>query len=68
MKDRELHRAELPPGEQLLRKKEAAAHLACSLRMIDRLVVLGLLTRVKILGARRYLQSEIDAIKKKGAL
>jgi hypothetical protein len=58
----ELQWAGWPPGEKLLRKKEAAALLACSLRMIDRLVVLGKLTRVKIMGAVRYRLSEIMAI------
>jgi hypothetical protein len=64
----ELQLPGVPTGKGLVRKKEAAADLACSPRMIDRLVVLKKLTRVKILGASRYRQSEIDVIKEKGAL
>jgi excisionase family DNA binding protein len=54
-------------GEKLLRKKEAASLLGCSVRMIDRLVCLGKLTRVKILGAVRYRLSEIHGLMEGGA-
>ena len=46
MNGRELQRAGCPPGKELLRKKEAAALLACSPRMIDRLVNVWKLKRV----------------------
>jgi predicted DNA-binding transcriptional regulator AlpA len=62
MNGRELQRAGCPPGKELVRKKEAAAILACSSRMIDRLVNAGKLRRVKYLGAVRYRLSEIMAI------
>ena len=39
--------------EKLLRKKEAASLLACSARTIDRLVNLGRLTKVMVLGGVR---------------
>jgi excisionase family DNA binding protein len=39
-------------GDRLLRKKEAAAILACSLRAVDRLVNAGKLTRVKVAGVK----------------
>jgi predicted DNA-binding transcriptional regulator AlpA len=53
--------------ERLVRKKEAASLLGCSVRMIDRLVCLGKLTRVKILGAVRYRLSEIQGLMEGGA-
>jgi excisionase family DNA binding protein len=45
--------------DRLLRKKEAASMLACSSRTIDRLVSLGRLRRVKVLGGVRFRLSEI---------
>ena len=45
--------------EKLLRKKEVASMLACSVRTIERLVSAGRLTRVKVLGAVRFRESEI---------
>lgn len=53
---------ELPDNDRLVRKCEAASFLACSLRTIDRLVVLGELNRIYVLGAVRYRLSEIQAI------
>jgi excisionase family DNA binding protein len=38
--------------DRLLRKKEAAKMLACSLRAVDRLVNAGKLTRVKVAGVK----------------
>jgi excisionase family DNA binding protein len=38
--------------ENLLKKKEVAAMLACSLRTVDRLVNAGKLTRVKVAGVK----------------
>jgi excisionase family DNA binding protein len=48
--------------DRLLRKKEAAAMLACSLRTVDRLVNAGRLTRVKILGGIRFRFSQVQML------
>jgi predicted DNA-binding transcriptional regulator AlpA len=53
--------------DRLVKKKEAASLLDCSLRSIDRLVSAGLLTRVKNLGMVRYRLSEISTIANGGA-
>jgi excisionase family DNA binding protein len=45
--------------EKLLRKKEVAALLACSERTVDRLVAVGRLARVKVLGGVRFRLSEV---------
>lgn len=50
-----------PPDDRLLRKKETAAMLACSLRTVDRLANSGRLTRVKFAGVR-FRESEVRAI------
>ena len=42
-----------PAGLQLLTKKQVANLLACSVRMVERLVASGTLTAVKIRGAVR---------------
>ena len=55
------------PADRLLRKAEAAAFLACSARTIDRLVCLGRLTRVKVLGGVRFRMSEVFGIFAGGA-
>jgi excisionase family DNA binding protein len=47
--------------ENLLRKKEVAKMLACSLRTVDRLANAGRLTRVKCAGVR-FRASEVQAI------
>jgi excisionase family DNA binding protein len=39
-------------NEKLLRKKQVAELLACSLRTVDRLVNAGRLTRVKVAGVK----------------
>jgi predicted DNA-binding transcriptional regulator AlpA len=49
-------------GEKLLRKKEVAALLACSTRTIDRLVCLGRLSRVYVIGGVRFRLSQVLAI------
>ena len=54
------------PEDKLLRKKEAASLLACSARTVDRLVNLGRLTRVKILGGVRFRLSQVRAIMEGG--
>jgi predicted DNA-binding transcriptional regulator AlpA len=52
--------AESLKNDRLLRKKEAAAMLAYSLRSVDRLVAAGKLTRAKILGGIRFRLSEVQ--------
>jgi excisionase family DNA binding protein len=53
--------------EKLLRKKDVARLLACSVRMVERLVASGTLTVVKIRGAVRFRSSDIEQIIAKGA-
>jgi excisionase family DNA binding protein len=54
-------------GMQLLTKKEVARLLACSVRMVERLVASGTLTAVKIRGAVRFRLSDVEQIMMKGA-
>ena len=54
------------PKVRLLRKKEVKFILACSPRTIDRLVSYGKLTRVKVLGAVRYKEDEVQELIRKG--
>ena len=54
-------------GEKLLRKKDVAELLACSVRSVDRLVSSRRLERVKVLGAVRFRQSQVQAIVGGGA-
>lgn len=49
-------------AENLLRKKEVAEMLACSVRTVDRLASSGRLTRVKVGGCVRFRASEVQAI------
>ena len=56
-----------PAGLQLLTKKQVANLLACSCRMVERLVASGTLTAVKIRGAVRFRSSDIEQIMMKGA-
>lgn len=49
-------------NDQLLKKKDVATMLACSLRSIDRLVAAGRLTRVRLLGAARFRLSEVKLL------
>ena len=49
-------------NEKLLRKKQVAEILACSLRTVDRLVNAGRLTRVKILGGIRFRMSQVQLL------
>jgi excisionase family DNA binding protein len=49
-------------NDRLLRKKEVAEMLACSLRTVGRLVNAGKLTRVKILGGIRFRLSEVQIL------
>jgi excisionase family DNA binding protein len=52
--------------ESLLRKRQVAEKLACSLRTVDRLVNAGRLTRVRILGGIRFRLSQVLMIMKGG--
>ena len=49
-------------NEKLLRKSEVAERLACSPRTVDREASCGRLTRVKVRGAVRFLETEVQAI------
>jgi excisionase family DNA binding protein len=49
-------------GENLLRKKDVAEKLACSLRTVDRLANAGRLQRVKILGGIRFRLSQVQTL------
>ena len=49
-------------NDNLLRKKQVAEKLACSLRTVDRLVNAGKLTRVKILGGIRFRLSQVQML------
>jgi excisionase family DNA binding protein len=46
-------------ADKLLRKREAADRLACSLRTVEREANEGRLTRVKVRGGVRFRESEI---------
>ena len=54
-------------NEKLLRKKDVANLLACSVCTIERLVAAGRLTCVRIRGAVRFRESEVSAIINGGA-
>jgi excisionase family DNA binding protein len=49
-------------NDRLLRKKEVAEKLACSLRTVDRLVIARRLTRVKIMGGIRFRLSQVQIL------
>jgi excisionase family DNA binding protein len=61
------NKVDKPAGLQLLTKKQVANLLACSCRMVERLVASGTLTAVKIRGAVRFRSSDIEQIMMKGA-
>jgi len=48
--------------EKLLKKRQVAEVLSCSLRTVDRLVNAGRLTRVKILGGIRFRWSQVQML------
>lgn len=48
--------------EKLLKKKQVAEKLSCSLRTVDRLVNARRLTRVKILGGIRFRWSQVQML------
>ena len=52
--------------DKLLKKKQVAHMLACSLRTVDRLVNAGRLTRVRILGGIRFRFSQVQNLMKGG--
>jgi excisionase family DNA binding protein len=54
-------------SHQLVTKKEVARLLACSVRMVERLVASGTLTAVRIRGAVRFRLRDIEQITVKGA-
>ena len=54
-------------SHQLVTKKEVARLLACSVRMVERLMASGTLTAVKIRGAVRFRLRDIQQITVKGA-
>jgi predicted DNA-binding transcriptional regulator AlpA len=50
------------PQERLLRKKDVVKRLALSPRSVDRLVAGEQLTKVKLMGAVRFKESEVMAL------
>lgn len=54
--------------DKLLRKKEAAAILACSVRTIDRIASSGQLPRVKVRGGVRFWYSAVLALAMSGTV
>jgi hypothetical protein len=48
--------------DRLLKKREVAEILSCSTREVDRYVIAGLLTRVKILGTVRFRWSQVQLL------
>jgi excisionase family DNA binding protein len=48
--------------DRLLKKREVAEKLSCSTRTVDRLVIAGRLTRVKIMGGIRFRLSQVQIL------
>lgn len=48
--------------EKLLRKREVAERLACSLRTVEREASTGRLTRIKVRGGVRFRESEVQKL------
>jgi excisionase family DNA binding protein len=48
--------------EKLLRKREVAERLACSLRTVEREASVGRLTRIKVRGGVRFRESEVQKL------
>lgn len=48
--------------DKLLRKKEVAQLLACSERTVERLVAVGRLAQVKVLGSVRFRLSDVQSL------
>jgi len=58
-----LMQSEIPGcDDSLLRKKQVAERLACSLRTVDRLVNAGKLRRIRILGGVRFRWSQVQIL------
>ena len=54
------------PQDRLLRKKDVVDRLALSKRSVDRLVTSGKLEKVKVMGAVRFRESDVQALVEKG--
>jgi predicted DNA-binding transcriptional regulator AlpA len=54
--------------DKLLRKREVAEKLACSPRTVDRMVSVGKLTPIRVLGAIRFRLSQVLGIVNGGEL
>ena len=54
------------PQDRLLRKKDVVDRLALSKRSVDRLVTSGKLEKVKVMGAVRYRESDVQALIERG--
>ena len=52
--------------DKLLRKKDVVDRLALSKRSVDRLVTSGKLEKVKVMGAVRFRESDVQALVEKG--
>ncbi len=50
------------PNDKLMRKREVAEKLACSLRTVEREASVGRLTRIRIRGGVRFRESEVQKI------
>ena len=57
---------EIELKEKLLRKRDVAETLSCSVRTVDRLVNAGRLTKVRILGGIRFRLSQVLSLMKGG--
>ena len=53
---------ECEPNDKLMRKREVAERLACSLRTVEREASIGRLTRIKVRGGVRFRESEVQKI------
>ena len=54
------------PKDRLLRKEDVVNRLSLSLRTVDRLVSSGKLEKVKVMGAVRFRESDVQALVEKG--
>ena len=62
----EMDRSEVT--QKLVRKRDVAKILSCSVRTVDRLEANGDLSPVKILGSKRYKVNEIEMLIQKGGI
>jgi excisionase family DNA binding protein len=49
-------------NDKLMRKREVAERLACSLRTVEREASVGRLTRIRVRGGVRFRESEVNRI------